>query len=157
MAVWLVRAGAKGEHEQKFLDDSRIYLTKRLLNHNVAALKNRDDLITLMTNLYEGDKPRKISNLASQVWSFTHNMKFDDLVVLPSKQKPVIYLGCICSDYQYDQQTATPYHHWREIKWLAQPIERAVFSKEIRQSFSASMTICQLKKHDVENVLREYF
>jgi hypothetical protein len=27
MTLWLIRAGSRGEHEQKFLDEGKIYLT----------------------------------------------------------------------------------------------------------------------------------
>jgi restriction system protein len=35
MALWLVRGGSHGEHEPKFLNESRIYLTWEGLNYNL--------------------------------------------------------------------------------------------------------------------------
>jgi restriction system protein len=32
MRVWLVRAGAHGEYEQKFISDQRVYVTSSGLN-----------------------------------------------------------------------------------------------------------------------------
>ena len=157
MAVWLVRAGAKGEHQQQFLDDGRIYLTKRLLNFDVSGLAERADLVTLMTQLYVDDKPRKVSNLASQVWAFGQIMQVGDLVVLPCKFKPVIYVGVIASGYQFNGAIDGRYNHWRQMQWSAQPITRASFSKDLLSSFSAAMTICQIKREGTEQTLRQLF
>ena len=157
MAIWLVRAGAKGEHQQRFLDDSRIYLTKRLLNFDVSDLAERAELITLMSELYVDDKPRKVSNLASQVWAFGQIMQVGDLVVLPCKFKPVVYVGVIASAYQFNEAIDGPYNHWRQVHWSAQPIARASFSKELLSSFSAAMTICQIKREGGEQTLQQMF
>lgn len=99
--------------------DCRIYLTKQLLNFDVSSLAERRDLMTLMTKLYVDDKPRKISNLASQVWTFGHLMQVYDLVVLPSKFAPEIYIGVIGSGYQFNESLneslSGPYNHWRDV------------------------------------------
>ena len=154
MAVWLVRAGAKGEHEQKFLTDSRIYLTKKL-NIDVSGLSERSELIELMTEVYAGDKPRKVSNLASQVWSFAHVMQVEDWVVLPSKFEPVVYVGKIKADYHYDGSAEHPYYHWRTVDWQPMSIERSKLPQQLLRSLSAAMTICQLKNEDAVKSLQQ--
>ncbi len=39
MTLWLVRAGRHGEHEQRFLDDSRVYLTRSELNQGLDRVR----------------------------------------------------------------------------------------------------------------------
>ena len=39
MALWLVRAGSHGEHEQKFLDDNRVYLTWDGVDNDLSKVK----------------------------------------------------------------------------------------------------------------------
>lgn len=43
MALWLVRAGKYGEHEARFFEDSRVYLTfADLSSDNLSALGDYD-------------------------------------------------------------------------------------------------------------------
>lgn len=36
MALWLVRAGSHGEHEKRFLEDNKIYLTWEGINTDLS-------------------------------------------------------------------------------------------------------------------------
>lgn len=155
MPVWLVRAGSKGEHENKFLADGRIYLTKRELHFDIAAVTEREALIEALKVKYGEDKPRRLTNYASQIWGFVHSMSTDDLIVLPAKIRSGIYLGRVLSDYQYDAQSEDPYLHCRQVEWIEKPIARAEFDKDLQQSFTASMTICQIKRNDAQARLEQ--
>ena len=42
MSIWLVRAGSKGQYEDKFLSDKRIYLTWGSLDVDLTKYKNRE-------------------------------------------------------------------------------------------------------------------
>lgn len=155
MAVWLVRAGAKGEHEQKFLEEGKIYLTKGKIDFNVALFNDRAELIEQMKTCYDPDKPRRITNHASQVWPFAHSMQLEDLIILPSKQQPAVYVGRISSAYHYDKTAQAPYYHYRQVKWREQPVPRMNFAKDILNSFSAFMTVCQIRRNDAESRLEQ--
>ena len=74
MAVWLVRAGAQGQFEQKFLNEDRIYLTWDELNIQLDGLQERSELIEHLGELYGDEKPRRLINNASQIWPFAHVM-----------------------------------------------------------------------------------
>ena len=50
-------------------------------------------------------------NWASQVWPFAHEMKKGEIVVLPSKIKPVIHFGKITGDYEFLPNNDNPYYH----------------------------------------------
>lgn len=45
MAVWLVRAGSHGEYEQKFLEESRVYLTWDGFARDLSKIVDRQGLI----------------------------------------------------------------------------------------------------------------
>lgn len=51
-----------------------------------------------MTERYPVTKPKAIMNWASQVWPFAHEIKKGDLVVLPLKTQPAIYIGEVTGD-----------------------------------------------------------
>ena len=64
MGVWLIRAGSIGEFEQKFITESRVYLTWDGLNANLAKMTTRDELITALSLLEPDAKPKKLMNHA---------------------------------------------------------------------------------------------
>lgn len=43
MALWLVRAGKFGQHEQRFLESNRVYATWTGFNHDLRKAKTRQE------------------------------------------------------------------------------------------------------------------
>ena len=87
-------------------------------------------------------------NWASQVWPFAHEMKKGEIVVLPSKIKPVIHFGRITGDYEFLPDNDNPYYHAHQVDWFARSILRTAFDQDILYSFGAFMTICRIKQED---------
>lgn len=56
MALWLVRAGSRGEYEEKFLKDNRIYLTWSELSHDLSKINERAELSELLDSIYDDVK-----------------------------------------------------------------------------------------------------
>ncbi|QFY44538.1 restriction endonuclease [Candidatus Methylospira mobilis] len=150
MAIWLIRAGSHGEYEQKFIQDNRVYLTWDNLDQDLARLTERAALTALMVSLYPDAKPKTVQNWVSQIWPFAHEIKKGDLVVLPSKSQPVIYFGEISGDYTSEPAGVNPFYHWRPVKWMAEPAQRASFSQDLLYSFGAFMTICRIQRNNAE-------
>ena len=48
MTLWLIRAGSRGEHEQKFLDEGRVYVAWDGLDVDLGALPDRQALIGVL-------------------------------------------------------------------------------------------------------------
>jgi len=69
MAIWLIRAGSHGEHEQKFIQDNRVYVTWDALDVDLAKLTNRSALVEQMAKRYPGEKPRTIRSKPSSTTS----------------------------------------------------------------------------------------
>jgi restriction system protein len=154
MALWLVRSGRFGEHEQKFVAEKRIYLTWRGLGDNLSKLKDRDALIQLLEARFPKFSAAKMRNHAAQLWAFTKRMKEGDWVVVPSKVKPAINIGEITGPYHWDKNAIDPYYHSREVKWIAKDVPRSVFDQDLLYSFGAIMTICEVKRNDAEKRVR---
>ena len=57
MTLWLIRAGSRGEHEQKFLDEGKVYVAWDGLNVDLKALADRQALIQAMEQRYPNEKP----------------------------------------------------------------------------------------------------
>lgn len=150
MAIWLTRAGSHGEYEQKFIQENRVYVTWADLDVDLSKLKQRSELSAVMTQLYPDTKPKAILNWVSQVWPFAHDMKLGDLVVLPLKSQPVIYIGEITGDYQAAPEGPNPFFHWRTVKWIGEGVPRTHFGKDLLFSFGAFLTICRIQRNNAE-------
>ncbi|MBU2706340.1 restriction endonuclease [Zooshikella marina] len=150
MAVWLIRAGSSGEFEQKFIQENRVYLTWDELKQNLADLQQRSELLAVLEGLYKDSKPKRLINYVSQLWPFAHKMNVGDYVILPSKSQPVIYVGKINSDYQFNPAGPDPFFHWRQVNWMDEPIPRSHFSQDLLNSFGAFMTICRIQRNNAE-------
>lgn len=150
MAIWLIRAGSHGEYEQKFIQENRVYVTWDDLDVDLAKLKQRADLTAAMTERYPDTKPKAILNWVSQVWPFAHGIKKGDLVVLPLKTQPAIYIGEVTGDYQAAPDGPNPFYHWRSVKWIAEAIPRTHFAQDLLYSFGAFMTICRVQRNNAE-------
>ena len=155
MALWLVRAGKLGEHETKFLDDGRIYLTWKNLTQNLSNLSEKKDLYELLNNTFPDKRLAQIRNWGGQIWSIANEMKIGDWIALPSKTSSVIHFGEVTSDYVNMPQAEEPYYHYRSVKWFDKNIPKAVFDQDIINSFRALSTICQIKRNDAENRIRQ--
>lgn len=150
MAIWLIRAGSHGEYEQKFIQENRVYVTWDGLDVNLAKLKQRADLTAAMTERYPDTKPKAIMNWVSQVWPFAHEIKKGDLVVLPLKTQPAIYIGEVTGDYQAAPEGPNPFFHWRPVKWIAEAVPRTNFGQDLLYTFGAFLTICRVQRNNAE-------
>jgi restriction system protein len=151
MAIWLIRAGSHGENEQKFIQEKRVYVTWEDLTEDLSKLSNRNALFTIMGKIYPDSKPKRLYNWVSQVWPFAHDMKQGDLVILPLKSQPAIYIGEISGDYHFEKKGPSPFYHWRSVKWIGEAIPRSNFSQDILYSLGAFLTICRIQRNNAES------
>jgi restriction system protein len=154
MTLWLIRAGSRGEHEQKFLDEGRVYVAWDGLNVDLMQLADRQALIQAMEQRYPDEKPKALINWSSQVWSFGREMAAGDWVVMPSKIQSGLYFGELKGSYNYAASGPDPYFHWREIDWFSGLIPRSVFPQDLLYSFGAFLTICKVQRNDAEARVR---
>jgi len=150
MALWLVRAGAHGEFEKKFLEENRIFLTWDGLSHDLGALKNRGQLRALLEQVYPDTPKGRITNNLGQIWAFSQGIAQGDWVVLPSKQKPAIHVAKVKGDYTFNPDGDDPFFHYREVEWIVQDVPRTNFDQDFLYSFGAFMTVCQVSRNDAE-------
>lgn len=157
MALWLVRAGKYGEHEQHFLDTNRAYLTWSGLNNtDLSQAKTYEDIKEIVREAESPDATRgKIANNAGQVSAFVLGMNIGDWVVLPLKTKSAIAVGEIRSNYTYDATAEIPFRSYRDIHWLTRGIPRSAFDQDLLYSFGAFLTFCQIKRNDAERRVRQ--
>ena len=154
MALWVNRAGSHGEYEQRFIDDNRIYLTWDELNQDVSIPKTKQELGSLLREVYPNAPKGRIVQNTGQIWGFVKRMKPGDWVVLPRKVKRAIYIGEITSDYVFDPKQQDPYFHYRSVKWVGSDILRSRFDSDLLYSFGVPTTIFEVKRNDAEKRVR---
>ena len=155
MALWLVRAGKRGEYEQKFFEENRIYLAWDRPLHDLSEMKNRGQLRNLLEKFYSDAPKGRIRNHVSQIWAFSQSIKVGDWIILPSKQKPAIHIAEVKGNYTYNPEGEDPFFHYRNIKWIAQDVPRTNFDQDLLYSFGASMAICQVRRNKAEDRVRD--
>jgi len=153
MALWMVRAGRHGEYEDRFLSDSRIYLTWDTFNSDIRGVAARSEIVQLLRDQWPDAAEGKIRNHAGQIWAFIKTMTPDDIVVVPSKQKPELHFGVITSEAKYVANAPSDYRLYREVKWI-HDVPRSAMEKDILYSFGAIMTICEVRRNDAEARIR---
>ncbi|MGI5880274.1 MAG: restriction endonuclease [Syntrophomonadaceae bacterium] len=154
MAVWLIRAGAHGEYEEKFIRENRVYVTWDNLDVDLSSLKQKVELNIVMNEKYPEAKLKAIQNWVGQVFPFAHEINIGDLVILPLKSQPAIQIGEVMGDYHFDKTASSPFYHWRKVKWVGEAIPRAHFGQDLLYSFGASMTICRIQRNNAEARLK---
>ena len=147
MSIWLFRAGKSGEYEEKFLSDSRIYLTWKDYKDRTAHMQK-------LQELYPAEKVNTLKNWESQIYPIAHRMQVGDWVVLPSKRTSTIHVGKVVGEYTYDETNGNPYYHYRNVDWFAKDIPRNNFDQDVLYSLGAFMTVCKITRNDAENRIK---
>lgn len=153
MALWLNRSGRHCEHESRFLDQGRIFLTWDGLNRDLSSIRSREELQELHAEVYPKASPGKRRQHSGQIWAFVTKMAKDDWVAVPSKRK-TIHIGQITGDYTFDPNAEDPYYHSRTVRWLETDVPRTNFDQDILNSLGAFTTVCQIKRNDAEARVR---
>lgn len=155
MALWLVRAGKYGEHEIRFLEDKRVYLTfNDITEDNLGGLKDYDAVRSFMAGKYPNESPRRIGNWSGQLWAFSVGIKPGDLVVLPSKQAPTIAVGEVVGGYAFDPNADPIYRHSCAVNWINTSVPRSSFDQDLLYSIGSLLTVCEIKRNDAERRIR---
>jgi restriction system protein len=151
MALWLVRAGKYGEHEPRFIEDNRIYLTWGGLESNgLSSAASYEDIKALMQRSFPAEPARRLGNWSGQIWAFTLGMKSGDYVVVPRKSNGTVAIGEVKSGYTFNPDADGKYGHFREVRWINTDVPRSAFDQDLLYSLGAIMTICEIKRNDAE-------
>jgi restriction system protein len=153
MALWLCRAGKLGEYETRFQEDNRIYCTWYALDWDMSQYSTRQELEEKLKEQYPDEKAKTVGNWTSQLWAFSHKMQVGDLVALPSKIKPSVYIGEIRSDYINDPDAEAMFWQYREVHWIEE-VNKSEIDQDLLYSLGAFSTICQIQRNDAENRIR---
>ncbi|MDX9860402.1 MAG: restriction endonuclease [Rhodospirillales bacterium] len=152
--LWIVRAGKQGERELAAIEQSRLLPGFQEVG-NLTPHKGRDAILAYLKQIKPDDGENRLKNFAAQLNQFAHTIQIGDLVVMPLKLSDGVAIGDVTGDYAFDADD--PYRHSRPVKWHTESLPRDAFKQDLRYSFGAFMTICEIKRNSalkrVQNIL----
>lgn len=148
MAVWLCRAGRNGEHEARFIEDSKVFYTFEEVDKPLSSFSTKKELRDYFTAVCPTMKEKAASAYASQGHVFCREMKPGDWIVTPSKTAPgLLHFAEVSGDYAFDGEAEEHYRHARPVRWFVD-LRRDQFEQDIQFSLGAAVTICKIKQED---------
>lgn len=143
--LWIVRAGKQGERELAAISSGRL-LPGFLEVGDLSKLKSRDAILTHLQTAMQGQGLNRLKNFSAQLNQFAHSIAAGDLVVMPRKMTTGVAIGEVTGPYSYSPDD--PYRHSRPVKWLNEAVPRDAFKQDLRHSFGAFMTICEITRNN---------
>ena len=149
MAVWLVRAGSRGERQDFALDNNMAVVGWDEMP-DLSPLDTRDAMAAACQEAYPGAKPRTVRNWVNQFWAFSKRMAIGDLVALPLKGQDAIAFGRVRGDYCHRPDNPNGAKHTRPVEWITQDTPRERFAQDILYSLGAFLTVCRIERNNAE-------
>ena len=153
MTIWVVRAGKYGEREGQALEEGYVFIGWENLPDQ-SAISDREELRSVIAEIYSDFSPRKVANHTGQIWAFLKRIDKGDIVALPLKLQPAIAFGEVIGDYEYKGENPADTQHCRRVKWINDPIKRASLDSDLRYSFGAALTVFSVHRNDAEKRIR---
>ena len=87
----------------------------------------------------------RLRNFAAQLNQFVNTIQVGDYVVMPRKVTNGVAIGIVKGGYEFDADSE--YKHSRAVEWEEESLPRDTFKQDLRHSFGAFMTICEIKRN----------
>ena len=142
--LWIVRAGAQGERENAAIDKSEL-LPGFLEVGDLSHLNDRDSILGHLHEVWPDEGTNRLRNFAAQLNQFVNKIETGDYVVMPRKLTNGVAIGVVTGTYNFDPES--DYKHSRSIEWKEESLPRDTFKQDLRHSFGAFMTICEIKRN----------
>lgn len=154
MALWTVRAGRNGEHEDTNLAEGVASLGWDPGDLAGTAVGLKEDLVARIRELHPDKSAAQVRNWAGQVWRFRYEMKQGDVVALPLKSRPAVALGVVTGDYCYRPGLPAERRSVRPVRWERDDVPRTGLAKDLFFSLGALQTVCRITRKQAEERLR---
>ncbi|GAA0207800.1 restriction endonuclease [Glutamicibacter creatinolyticus] len=140
--AWVIRAGARGEHEQWNIDHQRATVGWSEIG-DISGCTSKSELHDLLAKTSPGDPDKRVANFASQLWALLNSITIGDLIILPSKiRRGYIWFGRATGTYGYDPSVPDPERRkFIPVDWLPEPISRSSIESDLLNSLNASQTV----------------
>ena len=155
--LYLVRAGRSGEDEDFVLENNLAVIGFDYVP-SIEQAKSLDEALRIVGEADPGATTKLIRNHAGQLWRFAHDIRQDDLVVLPLKRTPQIAIGRVSGPYRY-RVVKDVRRHTRAVTWVINDLPRTAIQQDLLNSFGAFLTVCNISRNRaverIQAVLRD--
>ena len=138
MALWAVRCGSLGEHEDQALEKGKLALD---FNNTIdlTNVQTRNALKDWYSRIAPEATPNQINNWAGQLWNFKDSIKVGDLVVMPRKgNREFFAIGEIVGEYEYHSEQPS---HKRAVTWISPAVRRDLMEQGLLKSLTSDLTV----------------
>lgn len=142
--LWIVRAGKHGERELTAIEQKRL-LPGFIEVGDLTGMGTREEIAAPLREVLPDVSDNGIRNFAAQLNQFVNKIEVGDLVVMPRKVTNGVAIGRVTGAYAFDGDAS--YRHYRPVEWLNEATPRDAFKQDLRHSFGAFMTICEIKRN----------
>ena len=143
--LWIVRAGKHGERELAAIEQNRL-LPGFVEVGDLSEMATREEIAASLREALPDVSDNGIRNFAAQLNQFVNKIEVGDIVVMPRKVTNGVAIGRVSGGYTFDGDTS--YRHSRPVEWLSEATPRDAFKQDLRHSFGAFMTICEIKRNN---------
>jgi len=153
MAIWLVRAGARGQQQDWALDKGQVVIGWNQMG-DLSKFNTREEMLDGLRKAYPEAKLARLYNYRGQLWAFAKSIKKGDLAALPLKGQDAIAIGKVTGDYKHRPDNPPDAKHTRNVEWIQQDIPRSRFDQDLLYSLGAFMTVCRIQRNNAEERIK---
>jgi len=159
MAVWMVRAGRKGEQEQAALQGNFVTIHWIELP-DLSVVEDKKALKTLYEKAIPSETPAQVAAGVGEVWAFCKKIERGDLVVLPLHEQPTLpvkafSIGRVTGPYCYCTDRGKDIKHIRRVEWIRKHIPRTTFQQDLKKLLGIPLAVYQISRNNAEQQILE--
>lgn len=140
MTMWMVRSGDGG----RYADDARAKCIVGLGWSDIGdpnSFSSKGQLSDAIRITFPEFGEGTVGTSASQLWRFRNEVKQGDRVVTFDRGKRVYHLGVIESDPIFNPDEIEELSYQRQVKWIAEPINRDSLTSDARNRLGSVLTL----------------
>jgi MoxR-like ATPase len=159
VALWVVRAGSKGQQESEAIENSVVTIGWNDLP-DISHLHDKEKFEALYRQRYSEEISTVRRNM-KQILDFVNSVKIGDTVALPLLSKKLkgkdkeVLLGKVEGNYEFGQLSSN-IKHYRRVLWVQPGIRWLDLSKKTRQYLGFHQTVYNIKEASVEREIGDY-
>ena len=147
--MWGIRAGIGGRAHLWFLERAVVGLSDPGMGDLRKIPPDRQSFYAAYRRLRPGETRTGVAGIGGKFFRFTCEIAIGNLVVYPSRNKGLIYVGRVIGQYTYSNQQIENLPHQRSVKWLCN-FPKSRLSKTAQWEIGAARTFFEVKSHSVE-------
>lgn len=148
MALWVVRAGNKGQLEAFNFENDVAAIGWEHMS-DLSNIRDPETMKKLVYSAYDDRGKRKAMQWPGQLWDFLHTIEVGDTIILPRKERPIIAVARVVGRYRYAPDAPYRKKHQRPVKWLRKDVPRHKFD-DIEDQLRKRRTVFQIFSENAE-------